>query len=122
MKSGPSFYASGVVNGGKRALCRNGCNGVGADLFGITLAFVAACAQPEHACVLFGALKRLVRGNARLYLRSSNRSVELCCYRCKCIWVGVLIFEAWCDMNRACCQELTGVCAKLVVPSDDGLL
>mgnify|MGYP007077675368 CR=1 FL=1 len=37
------------------------------------LASVGASAQPEHVCVLFGALRLLVWGNARLCLGGSNR-------------------------------------------------
>lgn len=35
---------------------------------------------------------------------------------------GALVFQFLCDMNHDCCQGRPGASAKLVVPSDYGLL
>ena len=61
-----------------------------------------------------------VRRNLRVAHLGQRSFGELCFYCCR--WVGVSAFEVLCDMNHACFQGQTEVSAKLVVPSDNGLL
>ena len=87
--------------------------------FGKTLASTVVCAQPEHACALFGVTRWHVRRNTELHFGATIRSRSRVVIHAG---VRVLVFEVLCDTNHACCQGHTGVSAKLVVPSDNGLL
>ena len=63
-----------------------------------------------------------MKGNARLYLGSSNRLRSRVVIEASAFGGGALVFEVWCDTNRARCQGHIEVCAKLFALSDNGLL